>query len=257
MIENSRKLFQSYIPNLLITISEKEFLEFLNKAYSFTILNDGKFSNSNFISTFFMLIEEVKNGESQEVRNEFGYFNFLLGEFLKFGKNKEFKNLVLSVINNFKNVLGEIAACLVLSQNSVLLKYEKILENKKSIDFEFKDVNGNVFLIDVLNFNYDLTRYQKGEPFEKFICGRLKSKFDEKSENLNFEEKNRLIIFPIIYGLTIEIVRDNEAFLTTLLEKRYLVDGFNCFNPMVFAKVQGTYFNLFTMKDVAIGELRP
>lgn len=262
MIDNSEKLFQLYIPNLLSLLSESEFLSFLEKSYSFVTLNDGKIRNSNFLATFLMLIQEVANNDSEEIRNELGYFNHLLGEFAKVQKNKEFRNLVLSVINNFdkndfKNVLGEIAVCLTLSQKSELLKYERVLENNKSIDFEFKDINGEIFLVDVLNIEYNSAKYEKGKPFEKFICGRLETKFNEKSINLNEESKKRLVIFPIIYGLTIEIVRENEAFLTTISKNRFPKDGFNSFNPMSFAKVQGTYFSLFTMEEIAVGELRP
>lgn len=262
MIDNCEKLFQLYIPNLLSLLSEREFLSFLEKSYSFAMLNDGKTRNSNFLATFLMLIQEVANNDSEEIRNELGYFNHLLGEFSKVQKNKEFRNLVLSVINNFdkndfKNVLGEIAVCLTLSQKSELLKYERVLENNKSIDFEFKDINGEIFLVDVLNIEYNSAKYEKGKPFEKFICGRLETKFNEKSMNLNEENKKRLVIFPIIHGLTIEIVRENEVFLTTISKNRFPKDGFNSFNPMSFAKVQGTYFSLFSMEEIAVGELRP
>jgi hypothetical protein len=250
-----------YIPNLLSLLSESEFLSFLEKSYSFSVLNDGKTRNCNFLATFLMLVEEVAKNDSEEMRNEFGFFNYLLGEFAKIQKNKEFKNLVLSVINNFdkndfKNVLGEIAVCLILSNKSELLKYERILENNKSIDFEFKDINGEVFLVDVINIEYNSAKYEKGKPFEKFICGRLDAKFNEKSINLNEDKKNRLFIFPIIHGLTIDIVRENETFLTTIYKKRFPKDGVNSFNPMSFAKVQGTYFSLFTMEEIVVGELR-
>ncbi|MFV8336030.1 hypothetical protein ACNQF7_08065 [Flavobacterium sp. RSP29] len=206
-------------------------------------------------------MEEVAKNESQEMRNELGYFNFLLGEFAKIKKNKEFKNLVLSVVNNFekndfKNVLGEIAVCLVLSNNSELLKYERVQQNNKSMDFEFKDVDGNTFLVEVLNIEYKSDKYEKGTPFEKFICGRLETKFNEKSLDLDDNDKDKMFIFPIIHGLSIEIVRENILFLTTINKKRFPKDRFNSFNPMAFAKVQGTYFSIFTMEEIALGELK-
>lgn len=261
IIENSKKLFQLYIPNLLSLLTENEFLSFIEKSYTFTILNDGKTANGNFIATFLMLVEEVAKNESQEIRNELGYFNYLLGEFAKIEKNKEFKNLVLAVINNFekndfKNVLGEIAVCLVLSNKAELLKYESVQQNNKSIDFEFKDVDGDTFLVEVLNIEYNSTKYEKGNPFEKFICGRLETKFNEKSIALNDNDKNRIWIFPIIHGFSIEIVRENILFLTTINKKCFPKDKFNSFNPMCFAKVQGTHFNLFTMEEIAVGELK-
>jgi hypothetical protein len=262
IIKNSTYLFQRYIPNLLSLLTENEFLNFIEKSYTFTVINDGKTANKNFLATFLMLAEEEAKNESQEIRNEFGYFNFLLGEFAKIKKNNEFKNLILSVVNNFenndfKNVLGEIAVCLFLSNNFELLKYERVQQNKKSIDFEFKDANGNTFLVEVLNIEYNSAKYEKGNLFEKFICGRLESKFNEKSIDLSVLDKNKILIFPIIHGFSIEIVRENIMFLTTINKKCFLKDGFKSFNPMSFAKVQGTYFSLFTMEEIAVGELKP
>lgn len=261
IIENFKKNFQMYIPNLLSLLTENEFLNFIEKSSTFTVLNDGKTANRNFLATFLMLVEEVAKNESQEIRNELGYFNFLLGEFAKIKKNKEFKNLVLGVVNNFekndfKNVLGEIAVCLVLSNKAKLLKYESVQQNNRSIDFEFKDTDGNTFLVDVLNIDYNSAKYEKGNPFEKFICGRLEKKFNEKSEYLSDQDKNRMLIFPVIHGFSIEIVRENILFLITINEKRFPKDGFSSFNPMSFAKVQGTYFSLFTMEEIAVGELK-
>ncbi|MCC9020422.1 hypothetical protein [Flavobacterium lipolyticum] len=261
MIDNCKKLFQLYIPNLLTYYTEKDFLTLLENLYSFTLLNDGKTANSNFVATFLMLVEEVKNNSSHELRNELGYFNYLLGQFEKVKKNKEFKNLVKGVINNFekndfKNVLAEIAVCLHLSTRAELVKYERVLQNKKSIDFEFKDDGNNLFLVEVYNIDYNSTKYEIGKPFEKFICERLEKKFNDKSANLDNDLKSRLLIFPVIHGLTIDIVRENKLFLTTLNKKRFYENGFNSFNPMSFAKVQGTYFDLFTMEEIAEGELK-
>lgn len=261
MIDNCKKLFQLYIPNLLNYFSEKDFLIFLEALHSFTLLHDGKVASSNFVSTFLMLVEEVKINESQELRNELGYFNYLLGEFEKIEKNKEFKNLVKGVINNlkkndFKNVLAEIAVCLNLSTRAELVKYERVLENKKSIDFEFKDTDNNFFLVEVYNIDYNSAKYEIGKPFEKFICERLQKKFNEKAVNLDNQHKSRLLIFPVIHGLTIDIVRENKLFLTTLCKKKFYENGFNSFNPMSFAKVQGTYFDLFTMEEIAVGQLK-
>lgn len=260
MINNSIKLFQTYLPNLLKIITEKDLLQFLNKADEFLLINDGKTGNANFLAVFLMLIEEVKENKSYELRNELGFFNHLLGKFQKFEKNKEFKNLVLSVINNFnkndfKNVLGEIAACLHLSAENLLLKYEKIISNQVSIDFEFKNKTEEIFLVDVLNIDYDRTRYEKGEPFEKFITGRLQSKFNEKTKKLDYEEKHKIFIFPIIHGLTIEIVQENLSFLTTINLGSNPFYSFQSFNPMAFAKVQDSFFSLFSMEKIAEGKL--
>jgi hypothetical protein len=261
IIEYSKKLFQLYIPNLFSLLTNNEFLNFIENSYAFTILNDGKTANTNFLATFLMLFDEEAKNDSQEIRNELGYFNFLLGEFAKIEKNKEFKNLVLSVVNNFekndfKNVLGEIAVCLVLSNNFELIKYESVQQNNKSIDFEFKDADGKKFLVEVLNIEYNSRKYEKGNPFEKFICGRLEEKYKEKTKDLSDNDKSRILIFPIIHGFSIEIVCENILFLTTINKKHFQKDRFNSCNPMSFAKVQGTYFDLFTMKEIAEGELK-
>ena len=52
-----------------------------------------KTANSNFVATFLMLVAEVKNNSSQELRNELGYFNYLLGQFEKVKKTKNLKTL--------------------------------------------------------------------------------------------------------------------------------------------------------------------
>jgi hypothetical protein len=261
MIDDCKILFQLYIPNLLSLFSENEFKIFLEKSYNFTVLYYGKTANTNFLATFLMLVREVAGNKSNKIRNEWGYFNYLLGEFTKIENNKQFKNLVSSVINNyekndFKNVLGEIAVCLRLSAKYQLLKYEKVLENGKNIDFEFKDKKGEIFLIEVLNIEYDSTRYEGGKTFEKFICGRLEKKFNEKSLDLDDHYKRRILIFPIIHGFTIDIFRENELFLTTLNKSRFPENEFNSFNPMSFAKVQDTFFDLFTVEEIAVGKLQ-
>ncbi len=98
IIDNCKNLFQLYIPNFFNYFSEEEFIKFIEKSYSFTILKNGKTANRNFIATFLILVQEVDNNEVKEIRNELGYFNYLLGK----GENREFKNLVRGVVNNFE-----------------------------------------------------------------------------------------------------------------------------------------------------------
>ena len=141
MIEKSIGLIKTYCPNLFLFLNEREFTTFLSKAIELTEKNNGRTPNNNFIVTFFKLLNEHKSNKSNEIRNEFGYFNYLLGEFAKYENKKEFKNLLLGVLynfksNNFHHTLGEIAVCLDLSLKHKFEKYERILDNQKSIDFE-------------------------------------------------------------------------------------------------------------------------
>jgi hypothetical protein len=102
IIDNSIEMIKRYLPNLFKYLSEKEFEVFINKAFNHTKEFGGGTPNNNFIVTFFKLIEEHNSNKSNDIRNEFGYFNHLLGEFLKYSDQKEFKNLLLGCLYNFK-----------------------------------------------------------------------------------------------------------------------------------------------------------
>ena len=94
MIKNSIVLMRSYCPNLFLFLKEKEFTKFLFKAFEHIEKNNGRRPNNSFILSFFKLLKEHKSNESEEIRNEFAYFNYLLGEFDKYGNKKEFQNLL-------------------------------------------------------------------------------------------------------------------------------------------------------------------
>ncbi|MEP5341025.1 MAG: hypothetical protein ABJL44_00975 [Algibacter sp.] len=254
MIDNSIGLIKTYCPNLFLFLNEKEFTTFLSKAIEHTEKNNGGTPNDNFIVTFFKLLNEHKSNESNEIRNEFGYFNYLLGEFDKYENKKEFKNLLLGVLynfksNNFHHTLGEIAACLDLNLKHKFKKYERILDNQKSIDFEFIDGNGKLMLIDVLTIDYKKERYEK-EKFKVFLDGRLRAKFENKSKDLDSDTKNKIFIFPILSGFTIEIIKEQSEYLRNVSNLTIEKDGFQTFPPKAFGNVQGTFFSLFTIDEI-------
>ncbi len=253
MITNGIGIMKMYLPNLFEFISEKEFEQYLRKSYKHSEEHGGGTPNNNFLVTFFKIIKEQRTNSSSEIRNEFGYFNFLLGKFKEFGNARDFKNLILSTLNNFKSnnfkhILGEIAACVDLSHKANFMKYEKVLENGKSIDFHFEKDNQD-FYIDVISMDFDTTKYEK-ENFQKFLDGRLLQKFESKSANLKDETKKQILIYPILYGFTVEIIKEQEEYLKSIHLARFPQKGFQSFEPKCFGNIQGTFFNLFTIDEI-------
>lgn len=254
MIENSIGLINQYCPNLFLFLNKKEFITFLSKAIEHTEKNNGGTSNNNFIVTFFKLIDEHRSNESNYIRNEFSYFNYLLGEFADYENKREFKNLLLGVLynfksNNFHHTLGEIAVCLDLSLKYKFEKYERILENQKSLDFEFINTNEESILIDVLTIDYNKDRYEK-ENFKTFFDGRLRVKFEDKSKGLDSDTKKRIFVFPILSGCTAEIIKEQSEYLNNVSFSTIEKDGFQTFPPRAFGNVQGTFFSLFTINEI-------
>lgn len=259
MIENSIGLINKYCPNLFLFLNEKEFTIFLSKAIEHTEKNNGGTPNNNFIITFFKLINEHKSNDSNDIRNEFSYFNYLLGEFASYENKKEFKNLLLGVLynfksNNFHHTLGEIAVCLDLSLKHTFEKYERILENQKSLDFEFINADGESMLIDVLTIDYNKDRYEK-ENFKTFFDGRLRVKFEDKSKDLDLDTKKKISVFPILSGCTTEIIKEQSEYLKNVSSSTIERDGFQTFPPRAFGNVQGTFFSLFTIDEIIDPEI--
>lgn len=253
MIANGIGLMKMYLPNLFEFISENEFEQYLRKSYNHSEEHGGGTPYNNFLVTFFKLIEEHYTNSSSEIRNEFGYFNFLLGKFKEYGNARDFKNLILSSLNNFKannfkHILGEIAACVDLSNKGKFIKYERVLENGKSLDFHFQMENQD-FYIDVVNIDFDASKYEK-ENFQKFLDGRLLQKFESKSINLSDETKTQIVIYPILYGFTVEIIKEQEEYLKAIHLSRFPKVGFQSFEPKCFGNIQGTFFNLFSIDEI-------
>ena len=258
MISNGIGLMKEYLPNLFLYISEKEFEQFLRKSYEHSEKNGGGTPNNNFLVTFFKLIEEHYKNTSNDIRNEFGYFNFLLGKFQEFGQNKDFKSLINSTLtnfksSNFKHVLGEAAACVDLCSKAKFVKYENVLENRKSLDFQFLFEEKYTFYIDVVNFDFDINKYEK-ENFEKFLNGRLLQKFNDKTEGLKNDLKEKVIIYPILYAFTVEIVKEQEEYLKSINLSKVNTKGFQSFEPKFFGNIQGTFFNLFSVDQIVNSE---
>lgn len=251
MVKNGINIMNIYIPNLFLFLKEKDIENFLRKSHKHT--GGIGTANNNFIVTFFMLIEEISENKSKIIRNEFGYFNFLLGKFNEIGNNKKFKELINASLNNFssnnfKHILGEIAACVDITAKGDFVQYEKILENGKSLDFHFRKEKLD-FYIDVVNIDFDAKKYEK-ENFQKFLDRRLKQKFEDKSINLSNELKTQIIIYPILYGFTLEIVKEQEEYLKSIHLSKYHKNGFQSFEPRSFGNIQGTFFNLFSIDEI-------
>ncbi|MGB5821440.1 MAG: hypothetical protein WBG90_18295 [Saonia sp.] len=242
-----------YIPNMLKVITEKDFKNFILKSIEHTNIDGrGGTPNLNFIASFFMLIEASRTGKNDIIIKEFEYFNYLLGEFIKLNSNqKEFKNLVMASLMNFNKeaafleVLGEVGACLSLARENIFEKYEYSLPNNKSIDLKFETKFG-VRLVEVSNIQYKAEKYEGSDSFKVFMHRRLKTKFEEKSKGLDKEYMDLIFIYPIIHGISNEIIKDNHDLLKNLNENT----EFNCYEPCFFGNIQGTFFKLFSVDEV-------
>lgn len=252
--KNSLGLIEKYCENLFDYISKKDFLIFIKNAVEFVKENNGKELNGNFISSFIELMLEHKLNNSEIIRNEFGYFNYLLGEFKKYGDFKDFKNLVKASIynfdkNSFHHSLGEIAVCLTLSEKYNFKKYERKLQENKSIDFEFEIEKNNSIYVEVKTIDYNKNKYEK-KGFPNFVNNRLKQYFDDKTKKLDSNIKRKIYIYPIFYGITVEIVKENKEYLERIYNSSIENEGFQSFSPRVFANIQGTFFRLFSIKEI-------
>ena len=252
MINNGTTLLRTYIPWLFSFLSEKDIEIFFKKAYTQT--NGIGTSNNNFIATFFMLLDEVRENKSNEIRNEFAYYNFLLSKFIETGDCKKFKDLIASTLynfsaNNFKHVLGEIAACLDLSQQNNFIKYEAPFSNEKCIDFQFEvGSKGNIF-IEVYNIDFDCSRYE-AKKFSIFLNGRLKKKYEDKTKDLPIEDKIKIYIYPILFEISNDIVKEQEYYLKSLVNSSIETNGFQTIEPKSFGNIQGTFFKLFSIDEI-------
>ena len=254
MIENSLGLITMYFPNLFLYINESEFTIFLSRAIEHTEKNGGGLPNNNFTVTFFQLLKEHKSDNTNEIRNEFAYFNYLLGKFKHYGNKREFKNLLIGVLynfesNNFHHTLGEIAVCLDLCLKYTFKKYERILKNNSSIDFEFTGENGDIILVDAYTIEFNKQRYEK-DRFKIFLDHRLKVKFQDKTKELDLETKRNVFVFPILSGFTIDIIKEQSEYLKKVSNSTIEKNGFQTFPPRAFGNVQGTFFSLFTIDEI-------
>lgn len=252
MILNGLGIMKLYLPNLFEYISDKDFEKYLRGAFKYSKDNQDAIIN-NFSISFLSLVKEHKLNKSFVVRNEFGYFNYLIGQAYQFENVKEFKSLIISSINNpvsnnFKHILGEIAACIDINDNLKFIKYEKKLENGKSIDFHFHSENNDLY-VDVLNIDIDSAKYEK-ESFQKFLNQRLLQKFENKSNLLTVEIKNQIIVFPILYGLTAKIIHEQAEYLKSIQYTKFDKDKFQSYSPKCFGNIQGTFFKLFSIDEL-------
>lgn len=256
-ISNGISLLKSYCPNLFEFITEKDFGSFLRRSYNHTMEHGGGTPNNNFIVTFFELLKEHSLNHSTEIRSEFCYFNFLLGEFLKITNPKKFKDLVKGSLlnletNNFKHSLGEAAACVELCQLFNFVKYEITLENGKSVDLHFQRKGQHDLYVEVYNIEINEEKYEKHN-FQSFLNGRLLEKFISKSTELSKDRKKQIIIYPILNGISVDIVKEQEFYLKSLNLYKLTDYGFQSFEPKCFGNIQGlqgTIFNLFSIDQI-------
>ncbi len=248
------QLMKHYLPNLFHYLTENEFQELLNQLYQHSLRSDSPITVRGFGSSFFKLIEELRTNEGNQVKNEFKYFNYLLGEFLKFGNHKEFKNLLRGhlfnlKVNNFHHALGEVAICLELVQMSQLIKYEFPLPNGNNADFEFSLNEDCSVYIDVYTIDYKKSKYEK-QNFEKFLDKRIFDKYHSKTQGLSQELKRKIYVYPILSGFSPEIIKEQGDYLYDICNSSLERNNYQSFSPKAFGNIQGTFFNLFSLEEI-------
>ncbi|MFS4467531.1 hypothetical protein [Maribacter sp. 2210JD10-5] len=254
--QNTLSILKTYVPNLLIYLSETEIESFIDKSLDFTNGKEVAKMNGNFLVSFFLLVREHKENKSSVIRNEFEYMNYLLGKFNEVNPNsRAFKNFLIAVIydfrqNGFLHALGEISACLtLLDYDCKFSTYEKKITNGKSIDFEFIKKDGNPILFDVVTINFDSSKYENPKGLQSLVCKRISDKFNNKTDSLEESDKENIYIFPIFSGLTIDIIKENKMFLNNI-DSDVCPSKFNCFEAHIFANLDSQYFNLFTTNEI-------
>jgi hypothetical protein len=237
IIKNSLGLINTYCPNIFRFITETEFTEFIKKAYLFTEENDGIERKANFLSSFLELSKEHSLNNSNQIRTEYGTLNYLLEEGVKRNLGRKFKDLVKSSILNFSDqaildVMGELGACIALSDSYRLQNYEHRLQNGKYIDFVFTNQSSNIF-VEILNVKINIDRYEK-IGFISFMKKRVIDKYNDKVQNLPTIEKENIYILPVLHGLNQNVIQEQYQYFSKF--DRIMKSDFNlnCFLPYSF-----------------------
>jgi hypothetical protein len=243
---NSLDLFKIYIPNLFLYLEDVEIEKYIDNSIKMTLERDGEKSNANFLKSFFMLANEHKKNNENTIRNEFLYFNSLLGDFYKIiPSRKKFRGLLLSSIfdynqNSILNAMSEIAVCIEQSKTNRFVAYERKISNGKYIDFEFSNIEtGEITHVDVVSIHFNPKKYENREGFKSVILKRITDKFNSKTIELIDNEKCKIYIYPIIHYLELKIIKKNISFIKTIgNSKKY---SFNSFTPMFFGSIEKSY----------------
>jgi hypothetical protein len=110
-------------------------------------------------------------------------------------------------------------------------------------------MENNEYYIDVVNIDFEANKYEIGN-FQNFLNRRLLQKFESKSINLSDEIKSQIVIYPILYGFTVEIIKEQEDYLKAIRFSRLNDVGFQCFEPNCFGNIQGTFYKLFSIDEI-------
>ncbi len=251
---NSVHLLRTHLPKLFDFINDKDLYDYIDSSLKFSKQRDGQRINANFSKILLDLATEVKVNNRWTIRNEMYYINSLFDQFVQLEESRSnFKNLIKSALfnhndQNFLNVIGELGACYDLCRKYQYLGYEIPLNNGYSIDFKFGKRDGDYILVEILNSQYDPSKYEDNDSFERLIIHRLTKKITEKKILiLDKEIIDRIYIFPIIHGITPEIIKANHEFLNSI-EKNDL-NGVKCINPKYFGSI-GKKYSLLSTEEI-------
>ena len=121
----------------------------------------------------------------------------------------------LSNNSDYRNRLNELLVFNWLSEceNIKVISIEKKLENGKSCDFECQHKDGTIVLLEVLSINnLNVNKHYDSKTFSAFINGKVKDKFNDKTNRLSFIPDIKII--PIL-----EYTEGLENFKITVNDK--------------------------------------
>jgi len=71
----------------------------------------------------------------------------------------------------------------------------------------------------------------------------LKINNPKKSGDLSETQKQRILIYPILDEISVDLVKDQEYYLKLLVSYKLADYGFSSLEPKCSGNIQGTFFN--------------
>ena len=104
--------------------------------------------------------------------------------------------------------------------------------------------------IEVFTIHFDSNKYEDSEGLKTFLCKRISDKFTNKTKDLPEKEKELVYVFPILSGLTPEIIIENKKILKNIDNLRNCGSKINCISPHIFGNLEYEYYDIFSIEEI-------